>query len=121
MTGTVPLQTTRTCLDLEQLAMNANPSYLSNCARDMACTQVTCQGSGILSGRVDSAMIALAPCEVPTPGITVSLVKSGSVILSRLILGQMTITYNAGPATVNVNVFVNSTADSIGILVSLEV
>ncbi len=119
-TVTVPLPTARTCLDLEQLAMNANPSYLSNCARDAACTQVTCQGNGLLSGRIDSATIALAPCEVPMPGIVVSLVQGGSVVVNQLIMGQMMITHDADIATVNVNVFVNSTANSIGILVSIN-
>ena len=97
--------------------MNANPSYLSNCARDMACTQVSCQGSGLLSGRVDSAIVALAPCEVP-PGITVRLVQSGTDLVNQLITASTTITYDAGVATVNVNVFVNGTANSIGILVN---
>ena len=119
-TGTVPVQTVRTCLDLEQLAMNANPSYLSNCARDAACTQVTCQGNGALGGQIDSATIALAPCEVPSPGIVVSLVQGGSILVNQLITSQMTIPYDAGVATVNVNVFVNSTAYSVGILVSFN-
>ena len=119
-TGTVPLQTVRTCLDLEQLAMNVNPSYLSNCARDVACTQVTCQGNGALSGQIDSATITLAPCEVPTPGIVVSLVRGGSVVVNQLITSQRMITYDAGVATLNVNVFVNSTANSVGILVSFN-
>ena len=98
--------------------MNINPNYLSNCARDAACTQVTCRGSGVLSGRIDSAAIILAPCVVPTPGIRVSLVRSGSVVANQLITGQMTITYDAGIATVTANVIVNNTANSIGILVS---
>jgi hypothetical protein len=119
-TVTVPLQTARTCLDLEQLALNANPSYLSNCARDTACTQVTCQGNGLFSGQIDSATIALAPCGVPTPGIVVSLVRGGSVLVNQTIMGQMMITHNVDIATVNVNVFVNSTANSIGILVSIN-
>ena len=117
--ATVPLQTTGTCSDLDQLAMNTNPNYLSNCARDSSCTQVTCQGSGILSGQVDSSTIALSPCEVP-PGIVVSLARSGTTLVNELITAQRTITYNAGLATVNVNVFVNSTTNSIGILVSSE-
>ena len=100
--------------------MNANPSYLSNCARDAACTQVTCQGNGALGGQIDSATIALAPCEVPSPGIVVSLVQGGSIVLNQLITNQTTITYDAGIATVNVDVFVNSTANSVGILVSFD-
>ena len=100
--------------------MNANPSYLSNCARDMACTKVTCQGSGVLSGRIDSAAITLLPCKMPAPGITVSLVQGGTTVVSRMITGHMTITYDAGIATVNVEVFINSTTDSVGILVSFE-
>ena len=100
--------------------MNANPNYLSNCARDMACTKVTCQGSGVFSGRIDSAAIILLPCKVPAPGITVSLIQGGTAVVSRTITGHMTITYDAGIATVNVEVFINSTTDSIGILVNFE-
>ena len=100
--------------------MNTNPSHLSNCARDAACTQVTCRGNGALGGQIDSAMIALAPCEVPSPGIRVSLVRSGSVLVNQLITNQTMIPYDAGVATVNVNVFVNSTANSVGILVSFN-
>lgn len=99
--------------------MNTNPSYLSNCARDMACTRVTCQGSGVLSGRIESATITLSPCEV-SPGIMVSLVQGGTAVVSQLITGHKIITYNAGVGTVNVNVFVNGTTDSLGILVSFE-
>ena len=104
---------------MEQLATNANPTYLSNCARDMACTQVSCQGSGVLSGRVESAIVALAPCEMP-PGIIVRLVQSGTDLVNQLITAPTTILYDAGIATVNIDVFVNSTANSIGILVSFE-
>ena len=85
----------------------------------MACTQVSCQGNGLLSGQVDSAIVALAPCEVP-PGIVVRLVQSGTDLVNQLITAPMTIPYDAGFATVNVNVFVNSTANFIGILVSFE-
>ena len=100
--------------------MNTNPSHLSNCARDATCTQVTCRGNGALGSQIDSAAIALAPCEVPSPGIIVSLVQGGSILVNQLITSQTMIPYDAGIATVNVNVFVNSTANSVGILVSFN-
>ena len=81
---------------------------------------MTCQGSGVLSGQIDLATIALSPCGVP-PGIVVNLVRSGTAVVNQLITATIMITYDAGVATVNINVFINSTTNTIGILVSFEI
>ena len=54
------------------------------------------------------------------PGVIVELVKDGNVLVSRLVTGPMRISHNADIATVEVNIFVNSSANAIGISVRLK-
>ena len=106
-----------TCQGLEQLAMNANPNFLSNCQRDSACTQVTCEGNGILSGQVDSAVLVLSPCEMP-PGVVVKLIQGGTALVDQFINSSTIIRHSISLATIEVTVFVNSTSNTVGVLVS---
>ena len=109
-----------TCMGLEQLAMNTNPSLLSDCVRDDICTQVTCQATGIISGQLDSITIILEPCETP-PGVTVELLKDRTAIINQLITAPTSVTHDLGfaGATVEAYVFVNSTPTTIGISVCM--
>ena len=105
-----------TCTGLEQLASNANPDLVSNCARDDSCTQVTCEAAGVISSQLDSMTITLELCETP-PGVTIELLKDGSAIINQLITSPTNITQSLGFATVEAYVFVNSTGNTIGIAV----
>ena len=116
MHGPIVPHNTETCRGLEQLAANTNPNYLSNCARDRDCTQVMCSGSGLLSGQVDSAIITLSPC-LTMPGIIVKLLKDGTAVINEQVTGPFRISHNVDFATVGVNLFVNSSSSTIGILV----
>ena len=80
-----------TCAGLEQLALNANPRLLSNCARDASCTQVACEAAGTISSQLDSITVTLELCETQ-PGVTIELLKDGSAIISRLITTPTNIT-----------------------------
>ena len=117
--NSVSVDNLETCRGLEQLAMNANPSLLSNCARDSNCTQVTCQPTGLLAGQLDLATIVLSQCEMP-PGVVLTLLKDGNAVVNQLITVPTMITHDAGIATVEANVFVNSTTNSVGILVNIS-
>ena len=80
---------------------------------------MTCSGSGLLSGQVDSATITLSPC-LTTPGIIVKLLKDGTAVINEQITGPFRISHNVGFATVGVNLFVNSSSSTIGILVRVS-
>ena len=110
-----------TCAGLEQLALNANPVLLSNCARDERCTQVTCEAAGIISSQLDSMTVTLELCETP-PGVTIELLKDGRAIINQLITTPTNVTQSLNPfMTVSAYVFVNSTVthDALGIAVIL--
>ena len=105
-----------TCTGLEQLAMNANPDLLSNCARDDNCTKITCEANGVVSSQLDSLTMTLVLCETP-PGVMIELLKDGRAIISRLITTPTNVTQSLGFATVSAYVFVNSTHNTLGISV----
>ena len=105
-----------TCTGLQQLAMNANPELLSDCARDAGCTNVTCEAAGIISTQLDSMIITLELCETP-PGVTIELLKDGRTIINQLITTPTNITQSLGFVTVAAYVFVNSTQNTLGIAV----
>ena len=111
-----------TCAGLEQLALNANPVLLSNCARDDRCTQVTCEAAGIISSQLDSMTVTLELCETP-PGVTIELLnRDGRAIINQLITTPTNVTQSLNPfVTVSAYVFVNSTVthDALGIAVIL--
>ena len=115
----VSAQNQQTCSGLDQLARNSNSNFLSNCARDARCTRVTCQVAGLLSSYIGSVTFTLRPCEVMS-GIEMGIYESGgAAIIDQLITSPTRITHSISFASVTIDVFVNSTASSIGISVRL--
>ena len=111
-------QNQATCTGLDRLAQNANTDLLSNCAKDSGCTQVTCQVAGTLGIYLASVVFTLDPCGTP-PGVRMQLLStSGEAVVDQIITSPTVITRSVSIATVTITVFVNSTANSIGISVS---
>ena len=72
------------------MAMNTNPSLLSECVRNDVCSQMSCQTVGVITSQLDSVIIHLEPCETP-PGITVQLLKDESVLINEVVTSPTTI------------------------------
>ena len=102
------------------MAKNVNPLLLSNCVRNNICTQISCQAMGLLSIELDAVSITLDVCKNNTPpGVVVELLKDGSAVFNRLITTSTKINYSkVGTATIEANIFLNSTNSSIGISVN---
>lgn len=114
---TASAQNQATCTGLDQLAQNSNPNLLSNCAKDGACTQVTCQAAGALSNYLGSAIFTLDPCSTP-PGVRLQLLStSGPALVDQIITSPTTIRRSFGFVSATITVFVNSTTSTVGILV----
>ena len=112
-------QSPATCTGLDQLIQNSNPSLLSNCSKDSACTRVSCQVAGTLGSYLNSVIFTLSgPCGAP-PGVRLQLLPaSGSALVDQIVTSPTTISKSVGGfATATINVFVNSTTGTVGILV----
>ena len=120
MNNIASAQSPATCTGLDQLIQNSNPSLLSNCAKDSACTRVSCQVAGtLISSYLSSAIFTLSgPCGAP-PGVRLQLLPaSGSALVDQIVTSPTTISKSVGGiATATINVFVNSTTGTVGILV----
>ena len=110
-------QNQATCTGLDQLVQNANPSLLSNCAKDSACTRVTCQAAGTIGSYLGSVIFTLVPCGTP-PGVRLQLLQtSGSALIDQIVTSTTTISRSISIATATITVFVNSTTNTVGIMV----
>jgi hypothetical protein len=119
---TASAQNPATCTGLDQLIQNSNPNLLSNCAKDSACTRVSCSVAGTLSSYLGSAIFTLSsPCGAP-PGVRFQLLlTSGSALVDQIITSPTTISRSlSGLATATISVFVNSTTGRVGISVRIQ-
>ena len=62
--------------------------------------------------------MVLAPCTQNPPGIIIKLINNGIDVINQLVTMSTDVTHDAGIATVEVSVFLNSTADTVGLSVS---
>lgn len=99
--------------------MNTDLSrLLSDCARDESCSRVSCRAAGIIALSVDSVIITLKLCEIPgSPGVTIEFLKNGRALINQTVTAPTNVTKDLGISTVNAYVFVNSTANTLGLSV----
>ena len=108
------------CAGLEQLAMNTDPRAFSKCFRDSSCSKLICQTNGSLTRQLDTFTITLRPCSTP-PGVTIKFAKGGEPFLTQMISRPTLVNSTIGSATLEADIFVNSTGSTIGISVSVHV
>ena len=75
----VSAQNQNVCFDLEDMIRRANPSVLTNCARDAECTQVSCETIGTAASVFTSIEIGLAPCPTP-PEVIIQLYRGEALV-----------------------------------------
>jgi hypothetical protein len=114
---TASAQNPATCTGLDQLIQNSNSALLSNCAKDSACTRVSCSVAGTLGSYLGSAIFTLSsPCGAP-PGVRFQLLP----LVDQIITSPTTISRSlSGLATATISVFVNSTTSTVGISVNIR-
>lgn len=110
-------QNPATCTGLDQLIQNSNPNLLSSCAKDSACTRVSCSVTGTLGSYLGSAIFTLSgPCNAQ-PGIRLQLLP----LIDQIVTSPTRISHSlSGLATATIDVFVNSTTGTVGISVMIQ-
>ena len=104
-----------TCLGLDELAMNVNPTYLAECSTDDLCSQVTCEGGSGLG--LESVSFFLDICN-GEPGMVIELASDGLSLFKQLITNSTTVTAAIGNTTLEADFFLNSTSNYITVAVS---
>ena len=104
-----------TCVGLDNLAMNINPSYLADCSRDDICSQVSCEAAEGLG--LDSVSFTLEICNGQPAGISIELAKDGTAIFNQLITASTTLTASIGNTTLEADIFFMSNSTAIEISV----
>ena len=105
------------CQGLDDVISNANPSSLSNCVRDDNCTMVMCQTVGSAQLAIQSSSLTLLPCQDPS-GVRLQLqAPSVSILVDQALSQSDLISVNTELGVLPVRVFLNHTANEIGILV----
>ena len=77
---TVPTSNSQSC-DLDQLATNVNPDWLSNCHRNLNCTQLMCQAEGELENFFHRIIFTDMTC-LTLPAVRIAFAQNNSGVSS---------------------------------------
>ena len=100
---------------------NVNPNFLHRCSVDEDCAYMKCKTTGTFANFFQSMTFTVKQCA----GLEIDLIEAdGKVAFKEIVIAPTVITrafsaVNAATAIININVYVNMTATSLRVAVSL--